>query len=93
MLARYHQLPVSPEQLRHEYCVPGQPFGPQELMQAARAFSFRGRVTTPSVKRLPWLPLPVMVRDTDGQWMILARVGDHEKLWDSHRMGRLLGLK
>ncbi|ELD4018241.1 type I secretion system permease/ATPase [Salmonella enterica] len=80
MLARYHQFPVSPEQLRHEYGVPGQPFGPQELMQAARALSFRCRVTTLSVRRLPWLPLPAIIRDPEGQWLILARYSESQVL-------------
>lgn len=80
MLARYHQLPVSAEQLCHEYGADGKPFSTQQIALAAKALSFRVRVTTLSFKRLSWLPLPAIVRDSDGHYLILARVGEKQVL-------------
>lgn len=80
MLARYHQVPASAEQLRHEYGADGQPFSTEQTALAAKALGFRVRVTTLSFKRLPWLPLPAIVREPDGQYLILARVSGEKVL-------------
>lgn len=79
MLARFHQVPAQAEQLRHEFGADG-PFTTEQIALAAKALSFRVRVTTLSLKRLAWLPLPAIIRDPDGQYLILARVSEDQVL-------------
>ncbi|HEB6950048.1 TPA: type I secretion system permease/ATPase [Salmonella enterica subsp. enterica serovar Hvittingfoss] len=80
ILARYHQIPASAEQLRHEYGADGKPFSTEQIALAAKALSFRVRVATLSFKRISWLPLPAIVREPDGQYLILARVSGEKVL-------------
>lgn len=73
MLARFHHISASPEQLAHEHAEPGKPFGKTELLLAARALGLRARCVRSSPARLSRSPLPAIAPDRQGGFFIIAR--------------------
>lgn len=83
MLARFHNLTVNPDQIRHEFADSGQPLGIAEVLLAARKVGLKAKRVSSSPKRLAHLPLPAMAQHCDGHFFILARVdGDSVLLHD-----------
>ncbi|GBL60864.1 hypothetical protein PCLA_21f0074 [Pseudomonas citronellolis] len=79
MLARFHQVAASPEQLAHEFTPPGAAFGTPELLLAARKLGLKARSVKGKVGRLAHTPLPAMARSSDGNYFLIARV-DQDKV-------------
>lgn len=73
MIARFHNLAASAEQLSHEYAEDGRAFGCDEIMLAAKQLGLKAKATTSNLERLQHLPLPAIVCDEVGQFFILAR--------------------
>src|SRR3569833_1030725 len=76
MLARFHQIAASPEQLTHEYASAGRPFGREELLLAAKSLGLKARVTRSTTARLIHCPLPAIAIDAGNEFFIIARSGD-----------------
>ena len=83
MLARFHNLAINPDQIRHEFVDNGQPLGIAEVLLAARKVGLKAKRVSSSPKRLAHLPLPAMAQHRDGHFLILVRVdGDSVLLHD-----------
>lgn len=79
MLARFHNVAVSPEQLAHEYVAEGQLFGKAEILLATRQLDLKAKAIRTTFERLGQTPLPAIACATDGGFFIIARV-DQEKI-------------
>ncbi|MDT3718866.1 type I secretion system permease/ATPase [Pseudomonas oryzihabitans] len=80
MLARFHQVAASAEQLAHEFAAPGQSLGTAELLLAARKLGLKAKTAHTTVARLEQTPLPAIVQDRDGEFFILARLDQGKAL-------------
>ena len=81
MLARFHQIAVDPEQLTHQFGVPGEPasagpragFGKTEILLAAKHLGLQAKAVKTAPDRLDRIPLPALAADGNGGYFILAR--------------------
>src|SRR5690606_33847016 len=80
MLARFHNLAASPEQLAHEFAEDGRAFGRAELLLAARKLGLKAKTARSRVGRLAHTPLPAIALDNDGRFFIIARIDDGKAL-------------
>jgi subfamily B ATP-binding cassette protein HlyB/CyaB len=74
MLARYHQVAASAEQLLHEFTDSGRPFERAQLLQAAGKLGLKAKAVRSRATRLAQLPLPAIAQDNDGSFFVLARL-------------------
>ncbi|WP_295485206.1 type I secretion system permease/ATPase [uncultured Pseudomonas sp.] len=74
MLARFHNVAVSPEQLAHEHLADGQLFGRSEILFAARQLDLKAKTVCITHERLTKTPLPSIACDNNGSFFIIARV-------------------
>lgn len=74
MLARFHNVAVSPEQLTHEYVEDGQVFGKAEILMAARQLDLKAKAVRTTFERLERTPLPAIACAKDGRFFIIARL-------------------
>src|SRR3569833_83673 len=88
MLARFHQIAASPEQLTHEYASAGRPFGREELLLAAKSLGLKARITRSTTARLIHCPLPAIAIDAGNEFFIIARSGDGNVLIHDPRTQR-----
>jgi subfamily B ATP-binding cassette protein HlyB/CyaB len=88
LLARFHGLAADPDQLAHEWAAPGRPFGPPEILRAAKALGLKAKAVRTTATRLPTTPLPALALDGEGQCTILAKVDDGTVLLHDPRAGR-----
>src|SRR5512145_1849674 len=83
MLTRYFGLPADPYQLRHEFGVPGQPFGDTEILRAAKRLGLKTGKRAITWAQLATLRQPAIAPCKDGQYVVLARVeGDKTLVHD-----------
>ncbi len=80
MLARFHNVAVSPEQLAHEFAEDGRSFGRGELLLAAKKLGLKARGTHSKAERLAHTPLPAIAAASDGRFFIIARIDDGKAL-------------
>ncbi|SEJ03667.1 ATP-binding cassette, subfamily B, HlyB/CyaB [Azotobacter beijerinckii] len=80
MLARFHNVAASPEQLVHEFAEDGRPFGQAELLLAAKKLGLKAKSAHSKVERLVHTPLPAIATSTDGRFFIIARIDDGKAL-------------
>ncbi len=73
MLARFHGVAADPDQLAHLFRESGQPFGVPQILLAARHLGLTARAVRTERSRLERTPLPALIRDNDGRFLILAR--------------------
>jgi subfamily B ATP-binding cassette protein HlyB/CyaB len=73
MLARFHQVAASAEQLAHEFAS-GVTFQTPELLLAAKKLGLKAKVTKVSLDRLDRTPLPAIAQDQSGNFFIVARL-------------------
>ncbi len=78
MLARFHNVAVSTEQLTHEYVAEGQLFGKAEILLATRQLDLKAKAIRTTFERLGQTPLPAIACASDGGFFIIARM-DQEK--------------
>jgi len=76
MLARFHHVAVSPEQLRHEYLQSNQVFDKDNLVLAARSLKLRAKAIKSSIGRLSHCPLPAIASDLNGRFFIILKVNN-----------------
>ena len=79
MLARFHNVAVSAEQLSHEYVSQGQPFGKAEILLASRKLALKAKAIKTTIERLVQTPLPAIACASDGRFFIIARL-DQDKI-------------
>ena len=74
MLARFHQTPAEPEQLRRQFTPHGEAFDTEAMRHAAKAIGLKCRVVNKSVSQLEKVPLPAIAKDNEGRFFIIAKV-------------------
>jgi len=80
MLARFHNLAASPEQLAHEFAEDGRAFGRGELLLAAKKLGLKAKSARSKPERLTHTPLPAIAASVDGRFFIIARIDDGKAL-------------
>jgi subfamily B ATP-binding cassette protein HlyB/CyaB len=88
MLARFHDVASSPEQLTHEYAPNGGRFGRQEVLLAAKSLGLQTKLTHSAPSRLIHCPLPAIAVDRADGFFIIARVNDDKVLIHDPRAQR-----
>ncbi|MDA7088638.1 type I secretion system permease/ATPase [Pseudomonas sp. SA3-5] len=80
MLARFHNVAASPEQLAHEFAEDGRQFGRGELLMAARKLGLKAKAARSKLERLALIPLPALAVAKDGRFFIIARLDEGKAL-------------
>lgn len=80
MLARFHNVAASPEQLTHEYLDNGRQFGKTEMLLAGKQLGLKAKFVRSKVERLEHTPLPAIAASQDGRFFIIARLDDDKAL-------------
>ncbi|XXF06922.1 type I secretion system permease/ATPase [Pseudomonas sp. D2-3] len=88
MLARFHNVAASPEQLTHEYAEDGRLFGRPEILLAAKKLGLKAKSARSSLSRLTQTPLPAIAVDNDGRFFIIARMDEGKALIHDPRAQR-----
>lgn len=79
LIARFHQIPVTPEGLNHQFAPAvknlGEParFGDQEILLAAKSLGFRAKASNLSLNNIDNAILPALGKDRSGEYFILVR--------------------
>ncbi|GLK91231.1 cysteine peptidase family C39 domain-containing protein [Pseudomonas turukhanskensis] len=88
MLARFHNVAASPEQLAHEYLEKGRHFGRAELLLASKQLGLKAHSVRSKIERLPHLPLPAIAVSVDGDFFIIAQLDGEKALIHDPRSAR-----
>ncbi|WP_346396956.1 cysteine peptidase family C39 domain-containing protein, partial [Pseudomonas syringae] len=80
MLARFHQVAASPEQLAHEFGSPDQYLSQDSLLLAARKLGLKAKAARTTTERLDRTPLPAIAADNNGGFFIIARLDQGKAL-------------
>ncbi|WP_340621516.1 type I secretion system permease/ATPase [Xenorhabdus siamensis] len=80
MLARFHNIAISIEQLSHEFSAAKQGVTQQELLLAARKSGLKAKAVRTTPARLEHTPLPAIAIDREGKFFILAKVDQEQAL-------------
>lgn len=75
-IARFHQLPVEPQQLAHQFGEPGKNFSDVQILSAAKAISLRAKFISPKLEQIKNETLPAIAKGIGGGYFILARVAE-----------------
>ncbi len=59
ILAQYHSIAVSPEELKHKFDLHGKGLGITEWLLAAKSLELKAKLVKKSIERLEFLSLPV----------------------------------
>ncbi len=86
MLARYHDVAVSSEQLSHEFATDGKPFSIAQILQAFQHAGLKAKHRQTDPKRLAHMPLPALAADRQGGYFIIARVEGEQVLVQDPRV-------
>ena len=78
-LARFHQIAVEPEQLKHQFSAPGEPFDNTNLLAAAKAISLKAKCLSSDIKLLKNEVLPAIAKAQYGTYFILASIVKNEE--------------
>ena len=79
LIARFHQIAVTPEGLHHQFAPAvknlGEPalFGDQEILLAAKSLGFRAKITSLPLKNMDNAILPALGKDHSGEYFIIVR--------------------
>lgn len=88
MLARFHNIAASPDQLTHEFSDAERRFGRDELLLAAKSLGLKAKIAQSSTSRLSHCPLPAIARDLQDEFFIIARLDDDQALIQDPRTPR-----
>ncbi|MCP9470779.1 MAG: type I secretion system permease/ATPase [Nitrospira sp.] len=80
ILARFYDLPADASQLRHQFARLNEPLSSTDLLRAEKHLGLKAGRMTVRWDKLPTLPLPAMVRRTDGRYLVLAKVDEQKVL-------------
>ncbi len=76
---RFHQMPAEPQQLHHQFAVPGQPFGCMEILRAAKKLGLKAKQSSLAFQQLNNASLPAIAINRQGGFFIIARVSHSEQ--------------
>ena len=79
MLARFHDIAASGEQLAHDFAQGRQSANVAELLLAARKLGLKVKQVQANAERMAHTPLPAIARDKDGTFFIIAK-WDHDRV-------------
>ncbi|WP_198672808.1 type I secretion system permease/ATPase [Photorhabdus sp. CRCIA-P01] len=88
MLARFHNIAISIEQLSHEFSTSNQGLTLKELLLAARHSGLKAKAVHTTLARLEHTPLPAIAIDKDGKFFILAKLDKEQALIQDPRSAR-----
>jgi subfamily B ATP-binding cassette protein HlyB/CyaB len=88
MLARFHSVPASAEQLTHEFAPANQFFRQRELLLAARKLGLKAKTVNTTIGRLDRTPLPAIAASEDGTFFIIAKLDQGKALIQDPRSER-----
>src|SRR5262245_57064830 len=70
LVSRFLGQAVDGDRLRREFGTPGQRFGTNQLLRAARSLGLKARCVGTRWDRLRVMPLPALARMRDGRWAV-----------------------
>ncbi len=76
---RFHQMPAEPQQLHHQFAVPGQSFGCMEILRAAKKLGLKAKQSSLAFQQLNNASLPAIAINRQGGFFIIARVSHSEQ--------------
>ncbi|WP_095189372.1 type I secretion system permease/ATPase [Pseudomonas sp. Irchel 3E19] len=88
MLARFHSVAASAEQLAHEFTPANQPFTQRELLLAALKLGLKAKSVNTTAARLDRTPLPAIAVANDGTFFIIAKLDQGQALIQDPRAAR-----
>jgi len=88
MLARFHSVAASAEQLAHEFALAQQLFTSRELLLAARKLGLKAKSVNTTIARLDRTPLPAIAANGDGTFFIIAKLDQGKALIQDPRAER-----
>ncbi|MDH1630273.1 type I secretion system permease/ATPase [Pseudomonas mosselii] len=88
MLARYHNVAASGEQLAHEFTDGQQAFATPQLLLASRKLGLKAKRVETRPERLAQTPLPAIAADREGGFFIIARMDQGKVLIQDPRAER-----
>src|SRR5437868_10553932 len=88
MLARFHNITASAEQLCYQLTSSKQPLSQNELLLAARKLGFKAKSVQTTISRLDRTPLPAIATDRDGSFFIIAKLDEGKALIQDPRSSR-----
>ncbi|MPQ68619.1 MULTISPECIES: type I secretion system permease/ATPase [unclassified Pseudomonas] len=88
MLARFHNVAASAEQLAHEFSSDHQQFSLPDLLLAARKLTLKAKSVRTTLSRLESTPLPAIAQDREGGFFIVAKLDQGKVLIQDPRMDR-----
>lgn len=88
MLARFHNVAASGEQLAHEFTDGQQAFATPQLLLASRKLGLKAKRVETRPKRLAQTPLPAIAADREGSFFIIARMDQGKVLIQDPRAER-----
>lgn len=88
MVARMHHIVLDADQLAHEYTHSGKPCDDATLLLAAKRNTLKASRVSSQWDRLAHAPLPVIARDQEGGYFIIARADDTQALIHDPRKQR-----
>jgi len=74
ILARFYDLPADGSQLRHQFAQSGQVLSDTDLLRAAKHLGLKAGVLIVNWNKLGGIPLPALVKRTDGRYVVLAKL-------------------
>ncbi|MEN9657601.1 MAG: hypothetical protein RL571_1066 [Pseudomonadota bacterium] len=74
MLARFHQVAIEPEQIKHQFAGASGLLSESDVLRAAKQSELKAKAVDTHFDRLDRTPLPAMAQRLDGSWVILAKV-------------------
>lgn len=88
MLARFHNVAASGEQLAHEFTDGQQAFTTPQILLAARKLGLKAKRVESRAERLAQTPLPAIAADREGGFFIIARMDQAKVLIQDPRAER-----
>ncbi len=88
MLARFHQVAIEPEQIKHEFASSQGMMTEADVLLAAKKSGLKVKALDTHFDRLERTPLPAMAKTSEGKWVILAKIEGDEVLLQDPLFGR-----
>ena len=80
IIARFHDLPADSSQLRHQFAQSGHVLSDADLLRAAKHLGLKAGLLKTARSKLQGTPLPAMAKQTDGRYVVLAKVEEEKVL-------------
>jgi subfamily B ATP-binding cassette protein HlyB/CyaB len=79
-IARFHNIPVDPEQITHAFAIGKEGMSETDILRAAKEFKLKSKASDVKFDALAKLPLPAIVGFKKEKFAILAKVDDSKLL-------------